>query len=315
VPGYRFDLGGSAHILIRLTPIVEELGLERTGWSTWSWTRSSSPPSPTATRSSSTATRTAPRAAGAQVPGRGRRLPRSGRLAPFARMVKDAFLSARARSSWGSASCFSRDPRRLARALGTILRPVRRGGGRVLPRGEGEGAAGLDGRAVRPAAHRAADRALPALAAALPRGGIARPRGGSGMLTQALRGTSRRTAAGAPRAPVDEILVEGGRAVGVRVGRDVHRARGGLPARTRGDVRAAAAAEHRPPGAAGMRPGNGFGAVLRLALDASPIRYAAHPGREARVGLQLLCRDRGRSGRLRRLPARRARRATRRSSR
>jgi len=31
VPGYQFDLGGSAHILIRLTPIVEELGLEKYG--------------------------------------------------------------------------------------------------------------------------------------------------------------------------------------------------------------------------------------------------------------------------------------------
>ncbi|HRK74744.1 MAG TPA: NAD(P)/FAD-dependent oxidoreductase, partial [Rhodothermales bacterium] len=33
VPGYRFDLGGSAHILIRLTPIVEELELEKFGLS------------------------------------------------------------------------------------------------------------------------------------------------------------------------------------------------------------------------------------------------------------------------------------------
>ena len=31
VPGYQFDLGGSAHILIRLTPVVQELGLERFG--------------------------------------------------------------------------------------------------------------------------------------------------------------------------------------------------------------------------------------------------------------------------------------------
>ena len=31
VPGYRFDLGGSAHILIRLTPIVQELKLEDYG--------------------------------------------------------------------------------------------------------------------------------------------------------------------------------------------------------------------------------------------------------------------------------------------
>ena len=31
IPGYQFDLGGSAHILIRLTPIVEELELESFG--------------------------------------------------------------------------------------------------------------------------------------------------------------------------------------------------------------------------------------------------------------------------------------------
>jgi phytoene dehydrogenase-like protein len=31
VPGYQFDLGGSAHILIRLTPVVRELELEKHG--------------------------------------------------------------------------------------------------------------------------------------------------------------------------------------------------------------------------------------------------------------------------------------------
>ena len=31
IPGYRIDLGGSAHTLIHLTPIVEELELERFG--------------------------------------------------------------------------------------------------------------------------------------------------------------------------------------------------------------------------------------------------------------------------------------------
>lgn len=40
-----------------------------------------------------------------------------------------------------------------------------------------------------------------------------------------------------------------------------------------------------------MRTGNGFGAILRLALD-GPVRYTAHPGPEARVGLQLLCSSR-----------------------
>ena len=40
-----------------------------------------------------------------------------------------------------------------------------------------------------------------------------------------------------------------------------------------------------------MRTGNGFGAVLRLALD-KPIRYTAQSGDETRIGLQLVCRDR-----------------------
>ena len=40
-----------------------------------------------------------------------------------------------------------------------------------------------------------------------------------------------------------------------------------------------------------MHVGNGFGAVLRLALR-EPVRYAAHAGDAARVALQLLCRDR-----------------------
>src|SRR5690554_2400389 len=31
VPGYQFDLGGSAHMLIRSTPIVDELSLETYG--------------------------------------------------------------------------------------------------------------------------------------------------------------------------------------------------------------------------------------------------------------------------------------------
>lgn len=37
--------------------------------------------------------------------------------------------------------------------------------------------------------------------------------------------------------------------------------------------------------------GNGFGAVLRLALD-RPVRYTSHPGDAARVALQLVCESR-----------------------
>ena len=45
--------------------------------------------------------------------------------------------------------------------------------------------------------------------------------------------------------------------------------------------------EHRPESSKNMRVGNGFGAILRLALDA-PVRYTAHPGDEARRALGLL---------------------------
>ena len=37
--------------------------------------------------------------------------------------------------------------------------------------------------------------------------------------------------------------------------------------------------------------GNGFGAILRLALS-EPIEYSAHPGNDARIAMQLICRDR-----------------------
>ncbi|HMB94001.1 MAG TPA: NAD(P)/FAD-dependent oxidoreductase, partial [Rhodothermales bacterium] len=40
-----------------------------------------------------------------------------------------------------------------------------------------------------------------------------------------------------------------------------------------------------------LRIGNGFGAIVRLALDA-PVEYRAHSGQEARTALQLICRDR-----------------------
>jgi phytoene dehydrogenase-like protein len=114
-------------------------------------------------------------------------------------------------------------------------------------------------------------------------GGMARPRGGSGMLTQALaRHVDAHGGEVHVGAPVDEILVERGRATGVRVaGQVVHGpGRAGRRPRAR-DLRPLAAPEHRPPAAAGMRVGNGFGAIVRLALS-EPIRYAAHPHDEAR---------------------------------
>jgi phytoene dehydrogenase-like protein len=93
-------------------------------------------------------------------------------------------------------------------------------------------------------------------------------------------------------AGVTGIVFEGERARGVIVGGRTYTARAVIAAchavETFGRL---LPEDHRPALARTMRPGNGFGAVVRLALD-RPVRYQAHPGREARVGLQLLCRDR-----------------------
>jgi phytoene dehydrogenase-like protein len=120
------------------------------------------------------------------------------------------------------------------------------------------------------------------------------PVGGSGALTEALR---RRLEADGGRVvlgdPAARLLVEGGRVAGVATasGRTVR-----APA-----VVAAChvlatrdlAGEHAPPALAGARPplGNGFGLVVRALTDAPP-SYPGVPDDTASSGLQLLCTDR-----------------------
>jgi len=90
---------------------------------------------------------------------------------------------------------------------------------------------------------------------------------------------------------VDDILVESDQAVGVRVNRQVYTGRAVLSGthamETFGKL---LPKSHRPIDPGTMRVGNGFGAMIRLALDA-PVTYQAAPGPEARTGLQLICRD------------------------
>lgn len=95
-------------------------------------------------------------------------------------------------------------------------------------------------------------------------------------------------------APIERILTEGSRATGIRVtGRDDTYTARAVIAGTHALTTFAQLLpfEYRPAGAKNMRVGNGFGAIVRLALD-KPIRYQAHPGDDARRALQLLCRDR-----------------------
>lgn len=296
VPGYRFDLGGSAHILIRLTPVVEELGLARYGLEYLELDPLFFAPfeDGDALFIHRDADRTADELE-RKFPGEGdayRRFLDDWR--PFARLVRDSFLSEPSPFELGKRFVFNRTfGREWARALRAIARPY----GDVVEDyfREEKVRAPL----VWMAAQSGPPPNEPLTAPFLlwhplyHEGGIARPRGGSGMLTQALAAHVRAHGGEIHTGePVDEILVEGRRAVGVRVAGRTATARivvsGTHALETFGRL---LPEEHRPPAAREMRVGNGFGAVLRLALD-RPVRYAAHPGAEARIPLQLLCRDR-----------------------
>lgn len=296
VPGYRFDLGGSAHILIRNTPVVEELGLERFGLDYIDVDPLFFAPFPDGDhlliRRSVEET---VRGIEERFPGEGEAYARFlDEWRPFARTVRDIFLATPNPLDLGAAALRGRPLRQgWRRALPKVLKPY----GELVDDYFSEEK--VKAPLVWMAAQSGPPPGEPMTAPFLlwhplyHEGGMARPRGGSGMLTQAL--AAHVEAHGGRvflNAPVDRILIERGRATGVEVAGQVYTARavlaGAHALETFGRL---LPPEHRPPAAAGMRVGNGFGAVLRLALS-EPIRYAAHPHDEARRALQLVCRDR-----------------------
>lgn len=301
VPGYRFDLGGSAHILIRLTPVVEELGLEAFGLEYLECDPLFFAPFADGDhlfiyRDEARTCQHLER----RFPGEGeayRRFLDDWR--PFSRSVRDAFLRSPSPLELGKSFAFG--PSRSLdwqQALPTILKPY----------GEVVDAYFREEKVKAPLVWMAAQSGPPPtepLSAPFllwhplyHEGGVARPRGGSGGLTQALqRHIEAHGGDVFTGAPVDEILVENGRAVGVRCGTDLTMARavlsGAHALETLGRLLPDA---HRPPQVKDMRVGNGFGAVVRLALD-RPLAYSAVAGdaeasRDARVALQLVCERR-----------------------
>ena len=329
VPGYKFDLGGSAHILIRLTPIVEELGLEQYGLEYIDIDPLFFAPYEDGD------TLFIHRDAGKTVDELETKFPGEGEAyarflndwRPFSRVVKDLFLSTPSPYNLGKKMVFGKAIEGdWKRALPMILSPY----GELVDRYFKEEKVKTP--LVWMAAQSGPPPTEPMTAPFLlwhplyHEGGMARPRGGSGMLTQALvRHIEAHGGEVFLNAPVEEILVEGARVVGVRVG-DPPALTSGPPERgaqgspqphppSRGAGKRSATGgvytanrvvagchavetfqkllplEHRPANSQKMRVGNGFGAIVRLALS-EPIRYKAHPGDAARRALQLLCRDR-----------------------
>lgn len=296
VPGYQFDLGGSAHILIRLTPVVEELKLENYGLEYLELDPLFFAPFPDG--DSITIYRDIDRTVESleqKYPGEGEAYRRFlDEWRPFGEAVREMFLSAPGPLALGKMMRSSRGPSQdWKESLRSILKPY----GEVVDEYFSEEK--LKAMLVWMAAQSGPPPTEPVSGpfvlwqALYHVGGIARPRGGSGMLTQALgRHIEDHGGQVFINAPVEEILVENNRAAGVRVNNQVYTSRavvsGAHILETYGRL---LGEEHHPKGINRVRVGNGFGAILRLALD-KPVVYKANPDPSSRIGLQLVCRDR-----------------------
>lgn len=295
IPGYQIDLGGSAHILIRQTPIVEELELEQFGLTyidldpmfvapfpdgdviyiyrdldrTVEHIESKFPGEGTAYRSFVT------------------------EWQGFARTMRDTFLSTPSPWEIGKQLVFgdtSSLPWRTE--LRHILRPYEDVLRSYFKEEKLRTLIGWMAAQSGPPPSEPLTGPFALWHSLYHDGGVARPVGGSGMLTQALRRHIEAHGGDVHTdSPVQEILVERNRAKGIRVNDQVYTSRVICSAtHIKETFDTLLPTEYRPEAADGLRIGNGFGAMLRLGLD-EPIEYAAAPNPEARMGLQLLCRN------------------------
>lgn len=292
VSGYKFDYGGSAHILIRLTPVVQELELSRFGlhyleldplfhasdgetpWFVWR----------DAGRTADELERL--------FPGQGEAYSRFLKdWTPFAESVSDLFLSSPGPLELGKLG-LSQASLDAGRKLTRILRPY------------GDVAAEYfsEERVRAPLVWMAAQSGPPPTdPVSAPfllwhplyhKGGVARPKGGSGGLTGALRRAIEAYGGEVfTDAPVREILVRGGRAQGIRLDNgETYTARAVVSGTHILTTAAALPSEHVPREAREVRVGNGFGMILRLALS-QKVKYRQHTEPDSRVGLGLLIKN------------------------
>ena len=296
IPGYRFDLGGSAHILIRLTPVVEELSLGSYGLDYIDLDPLFFVPSHEDDHFfiyrdvDATCTHLE-----ARYPGEGDNYCRFIHdWLPFAQTVKETFLQSPSPFELGKTVVFGSSTQLdWQQALGSILRPY----GEIVDDyfKEEKLKTALTWMAAQSGPPPTEPLSAPFLLwhPLYHEGGIARPRGGSGMLTQALqRHIEAHGGDVVTGSPVEAILIERGRVVGVSVGGAAYTARCVVAGtHVKESLGRLLPPEHRPSSLRQMRIGNGFGAIVRLALD-KPVSYACYARTEARIGLQLLCRDR-----------------------
>ncbi len=222
VPGYQFDLGGSAHILIRLTPIVEELGLDEYGLDYLEVDPLFF--SPYEDGSSVTIYRDIDKTCQGieeQFPGEGDRYKAfTDTWAPFSRTVKDVFLSAPSPLELGKAFAFGPSADiDWQNALTSIMRPY----GEVVDQffEEEKVKTPLVWMAAQSGPPPTETMSAPFLLwhPLYHESGMARPRGGSGGLTKALAKLIEAHGGDVfTSMPVEKLVVRNGKVQGIEAG-------------------------------------------------------------------------------------------------
>jgi phytoene dehydrogenase-like protein len=295
ISGYQIDLGGSAHILIRQTPIVEELELTQYGLEYIDLDPMFVAPFPDGDVISiyRDLDRTAEQIE-TTFPGQGEAY-RSfvSDWRGFARTMRNLFLASPSPWQIGKEMILGESsPLPWHQELRHILRPYEHVLRSYFDEEKLQTLIAWMAAQSGPPPTEPLTGPFALWHALYHEGGVARPKGGSGMLTQALRSHVESHGGDVfTNAPVDEILIEHGRATGVRVRGEILTSHGVCSAtHVKDTFDHLLPPEYRPESADGLRIGNGFGVMLRLALD-EPVEYRAAPGPAARTGLQLLCRD------------------------
>lgn len=303
IPGFKFDLGGSAHILINHTPIVRDLGLEQHGLDYIDLDPLFFAPFPDGShitiwrdieKTCQSIARVSERDAVAY-----RNFVR--KWEPLADAFLDAFLNpptlAQTAQSlvvdtWGRSESFLETCRDALLGYGALVR-------RSFHDPRVQAVVGWMAAQSGPPPNEAMSGPLAMWHPLYHRSGMRRPRGGSGMLTQALaRMIEAHGGTITTGAPVKRILVEGGRARGVECtdgtvirGRNVV---SGAHIRTTLALLDHAAPDRFRRSVMKRRIGNGFGMVLRVAMNELP-NYTALPtpdtvqGGEHHNALQFIC--------------------------
>lgn len=304
-PGYRFDLGGSAHILIHHTPIVRDLNLQKYGLSYIDLDPLFFAPFPDGERIFvwKDVERTCDSIAEVSNEDAENYRAFNRDWGPMAEAMVETFLQAPTPFNVAKTLIFQsevhKDLRfRLPAVLGSYGRLLRKAF--VSPRVQA-----VIGWMAAQSGPPPGERISAPFALWHPmyhHSGVKRPRGGSGMLTQALarmisshRGTIETSAA------VDQIVVENGRAVGVRtVDGEIHTAGravvSGAHIHTTLELLAGQVPSARVESSRRPRTGNGFGMMVRFAMSELP-DYSGVEGTDdgpplpEHRALQLICPD------------------------